>query len=332
MSNCVVFFGNEVTREDNMSFGRYEQLVHWLLNNPKLEQPILYLIDLPNYRSEQKLRRAYPNHRLVLIRVEPPTVNPRQYSARVQKRFSLVVGGHALIKEPILKWKTGYEIPKFSAPTANSQSYTDFTFVAARKFSVVSNEQYSTRDAVLRALQRAGLTTTIVGAGWDRPRWKPVAAAILRTPLRSINPAKLLMNTVAWFFLSPRGPHLRFVGQVDAVQDYLASCRATLVMENETTYSSEKLVNAIQASRRIVYFGKSRPLGEMHADCFRSYSEPRQLLRDIHSGAIASFLSAPLGCQLSSHPEVRQLFDEVDMQLSTSNLRGILERHLTLAS
>lgn len=291
LSPRVVFFGRELDLTSDVSLGRYAEFCRWLQFELKVTRPTVIFLDLPSRWRELKIRQACRGSTFLLVRIEPKTVNPRQYLPTLQHRFSSIVGGHG-VSDHELRWKTGYTLPSKGRPSLDLEDQPwEIVTVASRKFSLVSEEAYSARDRVVLQLAKAGFTVLVIGDGWARPNIKPVLAALLRTPFSFISVASSARKIWDWFFKPPRHSNLRFTGHIPNEAPFVASSKCTLVIENELSYQSEKLVEAAASARKLIYLGSTIGLKAHESDRFMAYNNEEDLSRAISSGRVGTFLN-----------------------------------------
>lgn len=326
MANQVVLFGRELLPNAKESGHKYAELSNWLMYDFPTRSPTVFFIDLPSRRVEFKFRSKCRNYFMVLVRIEPPTVNPRQYSPSINARFDAVIGGHEPPNRSVIPWTTGYQIPvrvDESKETVNSKGVV---FIASRKISFVTGEMYSTRDLVVQALANRGSLVRVVGAGWGKPSSKPVLSALIRTPSSAADPQLVWKNAAQWYLKKPKSERIEYAGYRSDVASLMAAHECTLVIENELSYVSEKLVNAIQASRKILYLGSESALPNFRCACFMGYSKVTDLMLDIQSGVVDDFISQNATCSPSCHKEAQELLESLRIEPRLEALKHILEK------
>ena len=213
--------------------------------------------------------------RAALIRLEPPSVFPAQYGEAIQEYYGIVMTLGSLRgisnKSEFLCWP--YVVvanPQKPLPNeftlnqhrlfALEHHLSDFNswlnrkneivLIAANKVSPAREEQYSTRRKYARNLQAHQLK--IYGEFWNESLLKQVEhrARVLIFSLRNgyFPNLKNLYGNLHWRYPSAQGP-------IAEKKLALENSRFSLVIENDSSYVSEKLFDAMMHGTIPIYLG-----------------------------------------------------------------------------
>ena len=196
--------------------------------------------------------RSVPISKRMLVRVEPRSVHPRQYRNKWVNQFGrvLVLSPHQKTSDTDEIWMGGH-LPTRAAVLAHVQSSSGIEkaehigIINENKSSAVKGNLYTLRGNAIRALSKAGFKTDVGGVSWDNSLFWHIMNSI-----RSVAYAISQGCLPHWSaFRSPlrEGPNLRLHGRVDSQIEFFAQYQFALVIENEATYVSEKILNAIMA-------------------------------------------------------------------------------------
>lgn len=204
--------------------------------------------------------RSVPISKRMLVRVEPRSVHPRQYRNKWANQFGkiLVLSPHQKTSDTDEIWMGGH-LPTRAAVLAHVQSSSRIEkaehigMINENKSSAVKGNLYTLRGNAIRALSKAGFKTDVGGVSWDNSLFWHIMNSI-----RSVAYAISQGCPPHWSaFRRPlrEGPNLRLHGRVDSQIEFLAQYQFALVIENEATYVSEKILNAIMAHSIPIYVG-----------------------------------------------------------------------------
>lgn len=221
--------------------------------------PVLVFDATTNILKDLKSKRIHRKD-CTLVRVEPRVVNPMQYQKTMNKSFnrsfSPTQEQRTLPYDEI--WQSGYleksRIILENAPSKLDSRPYQFGLINQNKYSCVRGELYDLRRKTIKEFDEQGLKLVVAGTDWQRgSAW---------VTIRYLHAALIALRAKAWPVVhvqrSLRKVHaVRFLGRVDSESAFLEQCEVAVVIENESTYSSEKLLNALIAGCRIVYVGPS---------------------------------------------------------------------------
>lgn len=220
---------------------------------------VILIVDLLPKTYRQVMGRQFSNLKKILICVEPAAVNPFQYRLDIQSKFGTVyVPTQNQAVSPTNKiWQSGYvfseELKQIDRIQFPVQRNIDIGIINQNKFSAVRGELYSFRRNIINALARQKKATiTVAGKDWTRGflwhLFKQLHAAAISTRGKKWPKVSKIYRLKKSNWVSTPGP-------VDSEFTFLRDTRVALVIENESTYSSEKLVNALISGCTVVYVG-----------------------------------------------------------------------------
>lgn len=178
-----------------------------------------------------------------LIKHEPPAVVPEHRNENPKNLFDIVVTRGSSSNVPIFNIGTEWNL-RLSVDTPRMKRVIAIT---ADKWSFVASELYSLR----RELYSRDSRIDLFGHGWDEPNWKRLIRLVkeLLIVLRAGLVPKLFNITVA--FKRP----LNYLGPIDQKSHALAKYAVSLVIENDASSMSEKIIDCILAGAIPVYVG-----------------------------------------------------------------------------
>lgn len=279
-----VFFSSAINSQSSSSnqfhalISALEQLGYLFTDNPNSD----FYIGVNHVSRDYKRFIKYRGNKLkaALIRLEPPSVFPYQYKKVLEAKYGLIMSPgrvHGLSKRAdFLPWP--YEVtenPQQPVPSrfplnqyrnnALHQHFTEFNswlkrkneliLVAANKVSPNKVEQYSIRRRYAKHLPNEILKT--YGDLWNSSLLSKIdhRARILNFSLRNCYFPNLisLYGNLHWSYKSS-------LGLIDQKSLALGESRFSLVVENDPSYVSEKLMDALIHGTIPFYLGPSLEL------------------------------------------------------------------------
>ena len=209
--------------------------------------------------ANSQYRRDLESHDImsrVLVRIEPPVVNPWQHRYLVASEFGLVITESSMRQEG--DWIAGY-FDEESAALAleNSKRFPiqsrpkDTVAVMANKFSLVRGELYTLRRRAWTALSDSHHSFALFGRDWD------LSSVDLSFKLTAELSIALRSRRVPRFFeQSPLTvPHDVIAGTVPSPHDAYTQGKIAIVVENFPNRVTEKIFQAIESGCQVVYVG-----------------------------------------------------------------------------
>lgn len=205
---------------------------------------------------------------LVLVKQEPPVVIPSHRWANPSGLFDFVITRAKAEHTPIFPahqhWDTGY--------LTRDVRLSKIVAISADKWSSVPGELYSLRRRVYSRDARLD----VFGHGWTDTKWKRLQRVVkeLLIPLKhGVMPT---LANLPFAFDEP----LSFKGIAGNKLEVLSSYHASLVIENDSSSLSEKLVDCILAGTIPVYVGPpTSPFGIPESLIIRSEADIESLTR-----------------------------------------------------
>ncbi len=209
--------------------------------------------------------KSLPIKDRTLIRVEPIVVNPYQYQRDIEERYGkiVVISPNETKSPKNLYWESGYIDFEKIKESPNKAEF-GVAIINENKFSFVRGSNYKLRKKVIDQFIRNETTIRVAGKNWDQGLlWqtkKQVSAVISAT--------RYLGKVDFSQFQSPlnlNSPWVEYFGRVESAQKFLSQSKFAIVIENDSTYVSEKLLNALIAGCIPLYCGPSLPAYEIPA-------------------------------------------------------------------
>lgn len=181
----------------------------------------------------------------LLVIQEPKVVRPRNSSAKAMNQFASVMkvgrpGNQGPIFWPVIRPASGSTL--FGKPKLQRAC-----LVASDNLSFIDGELYSLRRTVLRHSHLVDL----YGRGWNAPLKSKLRKALYETWIA-------VTSGLSWSFKSFWGyfPRQRnYGGALQIKEETVSRYKVSVVIENDASYVSEKLLEAIQSGSIPVYVG-----------------------------------------------------------------------------
>jgi hypothetical protein len=222
-----------------------------------------HLIEIDYVPSKQggPIKRIPKSNRF-LIATEPVTVNPIQFSKAVCEKFERVIvpSPSAPKNKNTVVGEGGYFNPsRYAQFFPNDGNRKGCALINENKFSFVRESNYALRSRFILGALNANLGLSIAGRNWTRGvLW--TAAKLSHHFLIAISAGRLYFSLRDVIFLINFSIQRRRVAGISMglVPDnvrYLSKFKVAIVIENESSYVSEKLHAALVAGCQCVYVG-----------------------------------------------------------------------------
>lgn len=212
----------------------------------------------------RKISTHIPRAKRMLVVFEPKSVNPAQHTSRIRNKYGSIVitsEGHRMSQSDIL-WDYGVlpgpeivseTIRRNRARIGNREF--EIGLINENKFSTNRDEAYTLRQRLIEKLGKTEYKIAVAGANWEKGLiWyaaKQTYAALLQ--LRGGHLPRI--SKIRFPFSRADRRRITFLGRVDTQVGFLSRCSYSLVIENEATYVTEKLFNALLAGSLPLYIG-----------------------------------------------------------------------------
>ena len=270
-------------------------------------------INTPNYdifvaieHSRTNLKvvsRSNPRARKFLVATEPRMVHPDQYRVPVRRSYDhvwvrssqqSVLRNETVFGSVGLPKRDEVQFQQVDDPNPH-RNIGAIGIVNENKSSFVPSSFYKFRKKLVRALSNSGFEVNVAGAGWDigwRENIRRDGIALAYALSCRVVPALRMASAP----LRENGKTLKIWGKVDSAIHFLSQNQFALVVENEMTYVSEKLFNAVLAGCIPLYVGP--PLAEHGISANVAIQMPQSLkefvkeFAGIRNGAFDEILSS----------------------------------------
>ena len=231
------------------------------------------------------------NHRnlpAILVGLEPPCVEPAHCVGVASKLYQAAVLAREPSSSELRKTRSGSVLwSTFPVPMSHRLALTkrthrlpledrifSITLVAGNKASLAWSEQYSLRRRVMAKMTRERVPFTLVGRNWSRKdNLREVTLATLGYLSRTIRTfphsdwkmlghLSLLASQDHWTSIASE----HYEGPIDNIIDAYTGNFFALVIENDSTFASEKAFDALDAGCYVFYIGPRSapfPLGSV---------------------------------------------------------------------
>jgi len=222
-------------------------------------------------RALRQIQKRVPRANRLLVAFEPNAVRPVQYLKRTRNKFGFT---HVLSPLQIFSQNEGvltlgpfvnYEQILEAIPTPLKNRSDAIAVLNEHKFSFVARNNYKLRVETIKSLLKLGFEVDLGGKNWDQ-NWLWSLLEQLKTLVSNLKEgAKIDLGNFHSGFKRPR-QGLRLFGRVSDGVKFLEGHKVALVIENDCSYLSEKLLHAIQAGCLPIYVGPALQLFSIPPD------------------------------------------------------------------
>jgi len=198
----------------------------------------------------------------MLVIVEPRIVNPAQYTKSVRENFGLVIplSKRYLMSRVGEAWDDGHlptlEIVKDRVKEAgeSNRRLGSVGMINQNKVSLVPGALYAKRRDVIKEFIDSRLTFDLAGANWDKGYfWLGTQYGYAAACCFKAQTVPRIASIRAPIDI--KNKHLRYHGWVESQFNFMKGLQFVVVIENEASYVSEKILNAIVAGCIPLYLG-----------------------------------------------------------------------------
>lgn len=190
-----------------------------------------------------------PHRPKVLIRTEPSVVSPYSYNPKFLAAFDLVLSMGTIepLSGQVMGWPQEFGQRDNFSLTKFSDRLDRAVQVSGDKISFVAGELYSLRRQTNLAIP----DLVLLGSGWGRGIHVKGLRAIKELLTALMERVDLSPSATRNFFRRPQN----YLGIVENKLDSISSFKYSLVIENQATYVSEKVFDALFAGCIPIYVG-----------------------------------------------------------------------------
>lgn len=259
---------------------------------------VIFVVEHPRRFSKKLSKLEESKAEKILIRLEPPTVNPILHTQRISKLYDKIINvgseNHKGTSRAWIRWPY-LVLPNPAKPSQDSELSSPMDIINSWQTrnrihgvcAIFSNKVAWTRPSLypLRrqvALYSDELDIKVFGMDWQKnaiQRLKDNLKLYLffATQLCFLNPLVIFQNL---FFRVQRN-----IEPIEDKMEILTAYEFTLVIENSTSYVSEKLMDALVAGSIPIYVGSNLTRTGLNGDHViqvgRSLKDLRDAFRDL---------------------------------------------------
>lgn len=206
----------------------------------------LICVDIPSGIGFRKFLRGHEGLR-VLIRNEPSVVCPANFDPKVVSLFDRVidVGRPSRGGSFSLHWPQTW--PKLPPQQTGNRDPNRVAIINACKYSFIRGQLYGLRAAVAAT----NPSVDVYGFGWDSPLTAKISMLLKELLLALFSGKMPTFSNVSFMLRRP----LNFLGSTDDKLLTLSRYRASVVIENESNFLSEKLFDCFFSRTIPIYVG-----------------------------------------------------------------------------
>jgi hypothetical protein len=194
-----------------------------------------------------------PISKRILIIQEPEVVLPRMYKPFTLSLYGAIFAGSIDWAERLGVKSYKYPLDTSSSASLNiSERNIDTAMIQSNKFSCIKGEQYSLRRAILKLAKEQNYTIELYGTGWNKGYLADfiTVSKYLRVILGDI---KINNVTLPYKYLGSNYPN--YMGKIQSKIELLGNVKKNIVIENSSTYVSEKLFDSLRSGSIPFYVG-----------------------------------------------------------------------------
>lgn len=240
------------------------------------------LIAFDHYKWMEEILKnvSVPIKKRILIMQEPEVVLPRMYKTSIINLYGHIYAGS-------IDWAEKIKAIPFDYPLdVSSNSYSDIshrsieaTMIQSNKFSCITGEQYSLRRSVLKLAKELDYPINLYGAGWNRGYLTDFAN--VSKYLKAIrNDVNIQNFSNPYKFLGHVYPN--YWGIIENKFGVLHDTKKNIVIENSSTYVSEKLFDSLRGGCVPFYVGPNlSKYGIPESIVIRCEANPKSILKSL---------------------------------------------------
>ncbi len=212
--------------------------------------------DLESYSHTVKhFGNSLPIGKRTLIRVEPIVVNPFQYQKGIEEKYGkiVVISPNELKSPKHLYWESGY-INFEKLKKLPNKSESGVAIINENKFSFIQGSNYKLRKKVINEFLRNEQAVKLAGKNWNQTLTWHLRSQASAALIGLMNNKRIELSQFQ-FPLQIKSTWLEYAGRVPSALEFLSQSKFAIVIENDSTYVSEKLLNALIAGCIPLYVG-----------------------------------------------------------------------------
>jgi len=194
-----------------------------------------------------------PISKRILIIQEPEVVLPRMYKSSTLSLYGAIFAGSIDWAERLGVKSFEYPLDTSSNTSLNiSERNVDTAMIQSNKFSCIKGEQYSLRRAVLKLAKEQNYKIELYGTGWNRGYCSDfiTVSKYLIAILGDITRNNFILP---YKHLGLNYPN--YLGKIKSKIELLGNVKKNIVIENSSTYVSEKLFDSFRSGCIPFYVG-----------------------------------------------------------------------------
>jgi len=218
-----------------------------LADSPNEGRYLSVCIDHP-WRPFDSLKNPGGRRDTVLVRLEPKVVLPSNYRKTITSSYKAVisVGGDPQLSINPIPWPQVWPNKPYWRIPSDSRKPRVIT-VSSNKFSFVRTQLYSLRRESIAKLPMVD----IAGRDWEESLLKTIVRAARQLLYCAANLEPIELWGMSKLVINPKN----FIGALDEKAPTMSSYQYALVIENDQSYMSEKLFDALFAGCVPIYVG-----------------------------------------------------------------------------
>lgn len=221
-----------------------------------------------------------PMKKRILILREPRTVRPDQYRARIALRYGTILScaPHMDTNFATHTYLDGY-ISLLNQQNENIKSVRgSICMINENKFSLHLMSKYSLRQKALEMLAENGISIDVAGRNWQRGYFFYFIEQ-MKSVLMLINARSRIDFHHLRCPISKKLIHgINFKGYVENQREFLGQYNFVLIIENDFSFPTEKIFNAIEAGCIPIYFGPAIVEKELPSNSYLRITHIDQLV------------------------------------------------------
>jgi hypothetical protein len=221
-----------------------------------------------------------PMKNRILILREPRTIRPDQYRSRIAQSYGTILSCAPQMDKNFAThtYLDGY-ISLSIQQNINIRSVREsICMINENKFSLHLMSKYSLRQKALEKLAETGISIDVAGRNWER--------GYLFYFIEQFKSVLMLINARSRIdFHQLRSPiskklihRINFIGYVENQREFLSRHNFVLIIENDFSFPTEKIFNAIDAGCIPIYFGPAIVEEELPSNSYLRITHIDQLV------------------------------------------------------
>lgn len=279
-----------------------------------------HLLVIDYVRKDEARWPTVPKANRYLVATEPVSVNPIEFSKRITDKFNRVIvpSKSSPRNRNTVVYEGGYiNRNRYRKAYPNTGQREGCGLINENKFSFARESNYGLRTRLIERALMEDFDLMIAGRNWSRgPIWtiaKLVHHALIGLKAKRFCPRFKDLVAILRFPMRRKRIKKIYQGSVPDNVEFLSNFKVAIVIENESSYVSEKLHAALVAGCQCVYVGPSLNPNDFPAGfLFQANPDPGAILEAARTALSSTYEASAES--LLNHIQTSPLFERIGVE------------------